>query len=1297
MTHQSLNLNRLVDVKVLFDEAAAGGGSTGGSAPPPPPPSPSPAPTPTPDLPPITSFSGSDLMVINAGGVDYKSTLDQFANWFIPNYDLNSVPQNSDTSQTQPDTAIQMSGNLFALASDRDGDALQITFFSYNGTSEVIANGSFTTALGVMFVNPTTGDWTFTLGQGARALNTGQTGIELFTYTLADGKGGIVTKNLTLFITGTNQAPVVNYVNGMTPINTVATGNLLKNYVFDYETTPTISQFLVQGDATVYAAGSTATITGVGTLVINTNGDYTFTPALDFFGPVPLVTYRVTDGVNNVDAYFTFAVTPMVPGTAPILICSDVVAGPISGGENNLGQYLTLWGFRMGVSGDLGGSTKLYIGAHEVANYRELVTDVLDARFPGMQRLTVQVGAIGNPPLGVPLPITLVTAGGTSNASNIFTPNPGNFYFVSLTGDDSTGVVNDITKPFRHLQLPNRSTGGVYPLLHAGDTVVIRGGTWQDLGYDTAWFRFRDPQQQGSNPNGTSGTGWIAFIPYPGETVHYVTPTGGNKGGFQGPGQAFAGTCGEWIVTAKLRMEVPGGSTRDAAPINMQYNIGGHWRAVGNNLGPWVAGSSSVLNAACITGQGNFILLACNYLHDVEGTSDLQNHGVYAGTSSYGWELMFNWSQNMVGGSHFQFNDSDGGTGTFPTAFGTWQGFTNIKIHHNFLEHSAKYGIIFADIGANQGDLSFLAWNNIILKTGLPPMRLNTTTSTSTVLYAFNTIYDCNTVASGGNAMFRNEGNQSAPQHHVMIYDNVVAFGPDTVAGTQWFSDVSGQSSGYDPQRNVWYSNGQSPTNWTADGLAIYADPLFTNTATLDFSLQSGSPAINSGTKSLGSLLTVLDDFTGLATRLYGGAPDCGAVETIQNTPYLISTPVTTGGPQVLVATNTGIGSWGNSPVTVGATPAYSRQYTVADISVGVADTGTGNITYTPVGADAGKVLKCVFAVSNAAGTTPYTLVIGTIAVGAGAPVNTAAPTLSAPLYQSGQVLTALPGTWTGASISGYLYQFRRTFGGVTTNIGSSTSTSTYTMTGSDVGCTMSVVVTAVDTVNGNVSAASAQTSVISAAPADPVIVQAITNSLVGTGNTVTTFGSDVNLNNWILLANATWDNAAFNATITDTQGNTNSSIGNTTYHQYGGSNPWLVWRFVKSTATAAYSVTWNPNGGSGGTLIGFEIGNTDPSTLQDIPSDYNEGTSSSNPSLVGSIPNTKAKDLVLVVLQALGSTANTFTPNAGWNLEQTITAAFHTLFVCSRKESTVETFSFGGTLGTAVSWSCASLVIKGS
>ncbi len=48
--------------------------------------------------------------------------------------------------------------------------------------------------------------------------------------------------------------------------------------------------------------GQSASIAGVGTLVVNANGSYTFTPAPNYTGPVPVVSYTVSDGQGGTDS-----------------------------------------------------------------------------------------------------------------------------------------------------------------------------------------------------------------------------------------------------------------------------------------------------------------------------------------------------------------------------------------------------------------------------------------------------------------------------------------------------------------------------------------------------------------------------------------------------------------------------------------------------------------------------------------------------------------------------------------------------------------------------------------------------------------------------------------------------------------------------------------------------------------------------------------------------------------------------------------------------------------------------------
>ncbi|WP_158110690.1 retention module-containing protein [Aeromonas veronii] len=58
-------------------------------------------------------------------------------------------------------------------------------------------------------------------------------------------------------------------------------------------------------------AGVAATITGVGTLIINPDGSYSFTPAPNYDGAVPPVNYQVTDGQDTVTSTLVISITPV--------------------------------------------------------------------------------------------------------------------------------------------------------------------------------------------------------------------------------------------------------------------------------------------------------------------------------------------------------------------------------------------------------------------------------------------------------------------------------------------------------------------------------------------------------------------------------------------------------------------------------------------------------------------------------------------------------------------------------------------------------------------------------------------------------------------------------------------------------------------------------------------------------------------------------------------------------------------------------------------------------------------------
>ncbi|MCB2076217.1 MAG: tandem-95 repeat protein [Novosphingobium sp.] len=149
--------------------------------------------------------------------------------------------------------------------------------------SNAVITGKTNGAHGAVTINP---DGTITYTP-----QPGYVGPDSYTYTVTSGG---VTETTTVTINVTNTPPVAEPETETTPEDTSLSGNVLTNDSDPDSDPVTVTQFEVSG--TTYPAGTTATIPGVGTIAIDPDGGYIFTPAPDWNGTVPTVTYTVSDG-----------------------------------------------------------------------------------------------------------------------------------------------------------------------------------------------------------------------------------------------------------------------------------------------------------------------------------------------------------------------------------------------------------------------------------------------------------------------------------------------------------------------------------------------------------------------------------------------------------------------------------------------------------------------------------------------------------------------------------------------------------------------------------------------------------------------------------------------------------------------------------------------------------------------------------------------------------------------------------------------------------------------------------------
>ncbi|WP_137822628.1 Ig-like domain-containing protein, partial [Pseudomonas sp. D(2018)] len=274
-----------------------------------------------------------------------------------------------DASVVAPDTNTvaednPASGNVLGNDSDVD-NTLSVASFSINGVTGSFTAGSSAVIAGVGTLTiATNGNYTFTPVANWNG--------EVPQVTYVTNTGSESTLDIT--VTPVNDAPLATNDGPIAVTeDTPAIGNVLTNDSDPENDTLTVTQFEVDG--TTYTAGQTATITGVGSLVINANGSFTFTPALNYNGPVPTATYTVTDGTATDTAELSFGNVTPVDDASVLIADTNTVAednpatGNVLGNDSDVDNTLTVASFSVaGVTGSFtAGSSAVIAGVGTLA------------------------------------------------------------------------------------------------------------------------------------------------------------------------------------------------------------------------------------------------------------------------------------------------------------------------------------------------------------------------------------------------------------------------------------------------------------------------------------------------------------------------------------------------------------------------------------------------------------------------------------------------------------------------------------------------------------------------------------------------------------------------------------------------------------------------------------------------------------------------------------------------------------------------------------------------------------------
>ena len=220
-----------------------------------------------------------------------------------PVSDLIDGNENVSTSE---DTVIN--GNVLTNSSSPD-NPVTVTSFSVSGISYNIGDTA-NLVEGNLTLNAN-GNYTFDPSPEFSG------NVPVVTYTVEDGAGDTDNSSLSIRVvpappedSPTNTIADSNATAEDTTLTVTALNGVLANDS-DADDILTVASFTVDtgtGSQTSFTAGQTALITGVGSLTLNGDGGYTFDPADNYNGPVPIATYSTNTGASDT---LTITVTPV--------------------------------------------------------------------------------------------------------------------------------------------------------------------------------------------------------------------------------------------------------------------------------------------------------------------------------------------------------------------------------------------------------------------------------------------------------------------------------------------------------------------------------------------------------------------------------------------------------------------------------------------------------------------------------------------------------------------------------------------------------------------------------------------------------------------------------------------------------------------------------------------------------------------------------------------------------------------------------------------------------------------------